>query len=166
MFTQPFNQAQIKETIKVPHHWPLCGEFTGDRWNPRTNWWRYHEFVKSRFVLVSKQIKKSHEISDTCKTLFLSVFNLCGGIILFEPRASCWIEARYIEKYILTEMLKILRKIVLSIISNKMRFWLSLKGMLHGMNGKINSCWYQTCMLLLKQHAWSHVLTHGSHVRL
>ena len=23
---------QIKYNIKVPRHWPLCGEFTGDRW--------------------------------------------------------------------------------------------------------------------------------------
>ena len=23
--------------IKAPRHWPLCGEFTGDRWIPRTN---------------------------------------------------------------------------------------------------------------------------------
>ena len=23
--------------IKAPCHWPLCGEFTGDRWIPRTN---------------------------------------------------------------------------------------------------------------------------------
>ena len=35
LFTQPFIQAQIKENIKVPHHWPLWGEFTGDRWIPR-----------------------------------------------------------------------------------------------------------------------------------
>ena len=28
---QPFVQAQIKEDIKVPRHWPLCGEITGDR---------------------------------------------------------------------------------------------------------------------------------------
>ena len=26
-----------KENIKAPRHWPLCGEFTGDRWIPRTN---------------------------------------------------------------------------------------------------------------------------------
>ena len=32
-----FIQAQIKENIKAPRHWPLCGEFTGDRWIPRTN---------------------------------------------------------------------------------------------------------------------------------
>ena len=28
-------QAQIKENIKAPRHWPLWGEFTGDL--PRTN---------------------------------------------------------------------------------------------------------------------------------
>ena len=32
-----FIQAQIKVNIKAPRHWPLCGEFTGDRWIPRTN---------------------------------------------------------------------------------------------------------------------------------
>ena len=29
IFTQPFIQSQIKENIKAPRHWPLCGEFTG-----------------------------------------------------------------------------------------------------------------------------------------
>ena len=37
LFTQPFIQAKIKENIKAPRHWPLCGEFTGDRRIPRTN---------------------------------------------------------------------------------------------------------------------------------
>ena len=32
-----FIQAQIKENIKAPRHRPLCREFTGDRWIPRTN---------------------------------------------------------------------------------------------------------------------------------
>ena len=32
LFTQPFVQAQIKENIKAACHWPLWGEFTGDRW--------------------------------------------------------------------------------------------------------------------------------------
>ena len=32
-----FFQAQIKENIRAPRHWPLCGKFTGDRWIPRTN---------------------------------------------------------------------------------------------------------------------------------
>ena len=25
----------IKDNIKAPRHWPLWGEFTGDRWIPR-----------------------------------------------------------------------------------------------------------------------------------
>ena len=34
-------KAQIKASIKAPRHWPLCGEFTGDRWIPRTtSQWR------------------------------------------------------------------------------------------------------------------------------
>ena len=32
-----FTLVQIKENIKVPRHWPLCGEFTGDLWIPRSN---------------------------------------------------------------------------------------------------------------------------------
>ena len=38
MFTQPFIQAQMKENIKAPRHWPLCAEFTGDRWIPLHKW--------------------------------------------------------------------------------------------------------------------------------
>ena len=33
----PFIRAQIKANIKAPRHWPLCREFTGDRWIPYTN---------------------------------------------------------------------------------------------------------------------------------
>ena len=51
LFTLPFIQAQIKEYIKAPRHWPLCGEFPVDRWIPRSNdqqrgkcfiWWSHH----------------------------------------------------------------------------------------------------------------------------
>ena len=34
LFIQPFDQAQIKENIKAPRHWPLYGELTVDRWIP------------------------------------------------------------------------------------------------------------------------------------
>ena len=37
LFTQPYIQMQITDNIKAPRHWPLCGEFIGDRWIPRTN---------------------------------------------------------------------------------------------------------------------------------
>ena len=36
LFTQAVIQAQIKENIKAARNWPLWGEFTGDRWIPRT----------------------------------------------------------------------------------------------------------------------------------
>ena len=38
LFTQAFIQTQIKENIKAPRHWPLCGEFIGDRWIPPHKW--------------------------------------------------------------------------------------------------------------------------------
>ena len=31
-----FRQAQIKENVKALRYWPLCGEFTGNRWIPHT----------------------------------------------------------------------------------------------------------------------------------
>ena len=36
-FTQPFIQARIKQNIKAPRSWSLCGAFAGDRRIPRTN---------------------------------------------------------------------------------------------------------------------------------
>ena len=51
LFTQAFVQAQIKENIKAPRHWPLWGEITDDQWFPRTKgqyrgnvsiWWQHH----------------------------------------------------------------------------------------------------------------------------
>ena len=53
--TQQFIQAQIKENIKALRHWPLWGEFTGDRWIPAQRasnaenvsiWWRHHENIQ------------------------------------------------------------------------------------------------------------------------
>ena len=52
LFAQSFIQAQIKENIKVPRHWPLCGEFTrtgeipAQRVSNAENvsiWWRHHD---------------------------------------------------------------------------------------------------------------------------
>ena len=52
LFTQAFIQTQIKENIKAPCHWPLCGEFTGTSEFPAQRasyaenvsiWWRHHE---------------------------------------------------------------------------------------------------------------------------
>ena len=54
LFTQPFIQAEIKENIKTPRHWPLCGEFAGHRWTPAQSasnaenvsiWWRHYVMI-------------------------------------------------------------------------------------------------------------------------
>ena len=56
LFTQPFIQAHIKANINAPSHWPLWGEFTGDRWFPAQKasnaenlsiWWRHYATVKN-----------------------------------------------------------------------------------------------------------------------
>ena len=56
LVTEPFIEAQIKEKIKAPRHWPLCGEFSGDWWISRKNGqWRgkcFH-FMTSSCHLVS-----------------------------------------------------------------------------------------------------------------
>ena len=52
LFTQLLFQTQIEENIKVPRHWPLCWEFTDDRWIPRTKGqWRgkYFHLMTSSF---------------------------------------------------------------------------------------------------------------------
>ena len=36
IFSTVYSGADQKN-IKAPRHWPLWGEFTGDRWIPRTN---------------------------------------------------------------------------------------------------------------------------------
>ena len=58
LFTQPFIQTQIKENIKAPRHWPLCGEFTGTDEFPTQRasyaenvsiWWRHHDLYLHRW---------------------------------------------------------------------------------------------------------------------
>ena len=50
----PVYATVYSENIKAPRHWPLCGEFTGDRWIPAqmasnaasdSIWWRHHDFA-------------------------------------------------------------------------------------------------------------------------
>ena len=76
MFTQPFIQKQIKENIKAPRHWPLCGEFTGTGEFPAQRasntenvsiWWRHHDGFNYLFPasllftqpFIQKQIKEN-----------------------------------------------------------------------------------------------------------
>ena len=40
-------QTQMKENIKAPRHWPLCGEFTGDRTNGQLRGKCFHLMTSS-----------------------------------------------------------------------------------------------------------------------
>ena len=50
LFTQPFIRAQIKENIKAPRCWPLCGEFPAQMTSKAENvsiWWGHHDIRQS-----------------------------------------------------------------------------------------------------------------------
>ena len=105
LFTQPFIGAQIKENIKAPRQWPLCGEFTGDRWIPRTNgqlrfppqmasyaenifiWWRHH----GRCTILNAA--SHHKPSGNCLHLICWVVWCLWFIIeylwIFDPLSPC-----------------------------------------------------------------------------
>ena len=90
LFTRPFIQAQMKEDIKAPRHWPLCWEFTGDRWISRTKgqwrgnisiWWRHHDsegHEKGKWVLIAGHvniviIKFSKAEAMSCLFIYLNL---------------------------------------------------------------------------------------------
>ena len=63
LFTQTFIHAQMKENIKAPRHWPLCGdspvtgEFLAQRDSNAENvsiWWRHHVCKLSRNISTSE----------------------------------------------------------------------------------------------------------------
>ena len=80
LFTQPFIQAQIKENIKAQCHWPLWGEFTGDRWIPRTKGqWRgkcFHLMTSScdaKLVGWRQSVKIIYSVICICLTMITEV---------------------------------------------------------------------------------------------
>ena len=63
-------RAQIKENIKAPRHWPLCGEFTRNRWIPAqmasdadnvSFWWRHHAHVLRNWWHFARHQTPSHQ---------------------------------------------------------------------------------------------------------
>ena len=65
LFTQAFIQAQIKENIKAPRHWLLCGEFTGtgefsaqmvSNAENVSIWWRHHEKQNNDRILYRSRV--------------------------------------------------------------------------------------------------------------
>ena len=84
----------MKENIKALRHWPLCGEFTGDRWIPRTNdQWRgkcFHLMTSScyscsiffrytsRYGNCTKHIVRNHQCSKQPIGIKAASVNKCS----------------------------------------------------------------------------------------
>ena len=121
LFTQPFVDAQIIENIKALPHWPLWGEFTGDRWIPPpppppptkasdaenvSIWWRHHGITRQEFYLfwyrlhIFINIYKHqpfliHELYD-----YLANFTFCRFYITWNLLAIAggnWIHRRRVQ---------------------------------------------------------------------
>ena len=86
--TQSFIQAWMKENIKAPRHWPLCGEFTGTGEFPAQRasnaeifsiWWRHHVSVQTnhssgrprRVKTAQGRVKLTHQSSDWTSANFV-----------------------------------------------------------------------------------------------
>ena len=62
VYTTVFSGADQRKNIKAPRNWPLCREFTGDRWIPCTQmasnaenvsiWWRHHDICNYCHICV------------------------------------------------------------------------------------------------------------------
>ena len=77
LIAQLLVHAKVKENIKAPRHWPLCGEFTGDRWIPRTKssnaenasiWWRHHAQL-AKYLFYKLHDKGSPQTGYQCHTI-------------------------------------------------------------------------------------------------
>ena len=90
LFAEPFIQAQIKENIKAPRHWPLWGEFTGDRCIPAqmasnaenvSICWRHHG-------LITESHYSCYGLKNTCFVLNLVLVYLT--IVWWIAKIEIW----------------------------------------------------------------------------
>ena len=102
---------QIKENIKAPRHWPLCGEFTGTGEFPAQRasyaeyvsiWWRHHGITR---VLSDKLLISVSDGVIICADNFKSLVSICNtSLSLSVPSAIMsiymnWILPTFIITY-------------------------------------------------------------------
>ena len=98
---------QIKENINAPRHWHLCGEFTGDRWIPRTNGQLrgkcFHLMTSScNSIIVAVSVKQivwgfHRHLSAILRHLEPNQSNAGGGFVV--SRIQIWIRKSRRNKY-------------------------------------------------------------------
>ena len=56
LFSTVYSEADQRKYLKVPRHWPLWGEFTGDRCMNRKNYFQHIHLIFSRLSLIDMAI--------------------------------------------------------------------------------------------------------------
>ena len=69
-------KAQMKENIKALRHWPLCGEFTGDRWIPCTKGPVTRKIFPFDDVIVEKKHTSNHSLYSCIRKINANVTHL------------------------------------------------------------------------------------------
>ena len=81
-------KAQIKENIKAPRHWPLWGEFTGDRWISQAEGCEFNTIIYqnkisqahvSRLMVVKCQYLNQKAMSQTVSVKWYEKTFWCGN---------------------------------------------------------------------------------------
>ena len=105
LFTQSFIQTQIKENIKAPHHWPLCGnspgpgEFLAQMASYAENfsiWWPHHDkinemlnyFILNVLVFRGMALSVQMEVYYTYTAAGSTIVSI-GGTTRFYTRNPC-----------------------------------------------------------------------------
>ena len=78
LFTQPFIRVQIKENIKAPRHWPLCGEFTGPhKWPVTRKMFPFHDVIMMSCDFCTSVVVVVDALSHFKVGMCLSCVNIC-----------------------------------------------------------------------------------------
>ena len=109
LLTQSFIQAQIKESINAPRHWPLCGELIGDRWIPRTKtsnaenvslWWRRpKDYATTVLSVLTNRLIDTQDLLQIqlCKNQFVGIYS-SGRLIQL---LSCFVEFHVVGYFLI-----------------------------------------------------------------
>ena len=89
LFAQPFFRAQTKENMKAPRHWPLWGEFTGERRIPRTKGSNAELFPFDDVIMFygdTSEVRLPARLTNYC----LKSFESYGARVWNLLPAPCW----------------------------------------------------------------------------
>ena len=78
-FTQQFIQGADKRNIKAPRHWPLCREFTRERWIPAQKWVVSRTmFTFDDVIMQAAFLEVNHVSVNECQVTYPNITSLNG----------------------------------------------------------------------------------------